>query len=81
MLPIDYHVQSALYKFNREMRRLNQGRQTENRCLMKPAVKRIAAVLLVSIILSACASDHNNQYQAPEHPKVRHYPTTGIVFS
>ena len=27
MLPIDYHVQNALHKFNREMRRLNQGRQ------------------------------------------------------
>ena len=27
MLPIDHHIQNALYKFNREMRRLNQGRQ------------------------------------------------------
>jgi hypothetical protein len=25
MLPIDHHVQNALYKFNREMKRLNQG--------------------------------------------------------
>jgi hypothetical protein len=25
MLPIDHHVQKALYKFNREMTRLNQG--------------------------------------------------------
>jgi hypothetical protein len=25
MLPIDHHVQTALYKFNREMKRLNQG--------------------------------------------------------
>jgi len=25
MLPIDYHVQNALNKFNREMKRLNQG--------------------------------------------------------
>ena len=25
MLPIDHHVQNTLYKFNREMKRLNQG--------------------------------------------------------
>jgi hypothetical protein len=25
MLPIDYHVQNTLYKFNREMKRLDQG--------------------------------------------------------
>jgi hypothetical protein len=25
MLPINHHVQNALYKFNREMKRLNQG--------------------------------------------------------
>jgi len=27
MLPIDHYVQNSLYKFNREMRRLNQRRQ------------------------------------------------------
>ena len=25
MLPIDHHIQNALYKFNREMKSLNQG--------------------------------------------------------
>ena len=25
MLPIDYHVQNALYKFNREMKRLTRA--------------------------------------------------------
>ena len=25
MLPIDHHIQNALYKFNREMKDLNQG--------------------------------------------------------
>jgi hypothetical protein len=28
MLPIDHHVQNTLYKFNREMKRLNQGGDT-----------------------------------------------------
>ncbi len=28
MLPIDHHVQNTLYKFNREMKRLNQGDST-----------------------------------------------------
>ena len=28
MLPIDHHVQNALYKFNREMKRANQGDST-----------------------------------------------------
>jgi hypothetical protein len=36
---------------------------------MKAIAKKIAALLLASIIVSACASDHNHQYQTPQHPK------------
>jgi hypothetical protein len=33
---------------------------------MKAIAKKIA--ILASVII-ACASDHNHQYQAPQHPK------------
>jgi hypothetical protein len=36
---------------------------------MKAIAKKIAVLLLASMIVSACASDHSHQYQSPQHPK------------